>query len=70
MITTTSEPIISTVLEYKGYKGTVEIDWDDKVLHGKVLDVGEKIIVYGGSNFDELIQNFHEMIDMLIEDSH
>lgn len=62
-----TEPIISTTLEYKGYKGTVEIDWDDRVLHGRVLNVKE-IIVYGGNDFDELITNFHEMIDMMFED--
>lgn len=52
-------------LEYKGYKGTIEIE--DDTLLGHVLGLKNMIISYEGKNIDELKDDFQNGIDDYLE---
>lgn len=55
-------------LEYKGYKGTVEYSKADNCLCGKVMGMNNSaLILYEGSNIDELREDFETGIDNYIE---
>jgi predicted HicB family RNase H-like nuclease len=53
-------------LEYKGYKGSVEYSKADNCLFGKVLGMSKDLILYEGSNVDELRADFEAGIDSYI----
>jgi predicted HicB family RNase H-like nuclease len=54
------------MMEYKGYIGKVEIDEDDLVLHGEVINVRD-VITFEGRTVEELRQAFEESIDDYLE---
>lgn len=55
-------------LEYKGYKGTVEYSKADNCLVGKVIGMGNAaLILYEGSNIDELRADFEAGVDSYLE---
>lgn len=53
------------ILEYKGYKGTIEIE--DDTLFGHVLGLKNVIISYEGKNIDELKDDFQNEMDDYLE---
>jgi predicted HicB family RNase H-like nuclease len=53
---------MSDLLEYKGYKGTVEFDSDDDILHGRVLFINS-LLIYHGEGVSELKHAFQKSID-------
>ena len=53
------------ILEYKGYKGTIEIE--DDTLFGHVLGLKNVIISYEGKNIDEFKDDFQNEIDDYLE---
>lgn len=53
------------ILEYKGYKGTIEIE--DDTLFGHVLGLKNVIISYEGKNIDELKDDFQNGIANYLE---
>ena len=53
---------MSDLLEYKGYKGTVEFDSDDDILHGRVLFINS-LLIYHGESIPELKLAFQNSID-------
>jgi predicted HicB family RNase H-like nuclease len=48
--------------EYKGYRGMVEYDPDDRVLHGRVLGIRD-VVTFEGRSIDELERAFHDSVD-------
>lgn len=55
-------------LEYKGYKGTVEYSKADDCLFGKVIGMGNAaLILYEGSNLEELRADFEAGVDSYLE---
>ena len=50
------------MLEYRGYKGDVELDEVIGVFHGEVLDTRD-VITFQGTSVDELEQAFRESVD-------
>jgi predicted HicB family RNase H-like nuclease len=51
-----------SMLEYKGYQGSVETDLDTGTLHGKVLFVND-LVTYEATTLPELRQQFCESVD-------
>lgn len=50
------------MLEYKGYRGNVELDEQAGLFHGEVLDTRD-VITFQGTSVKELEQAFRESID-------
>jgi predicted HicB family RNase H-like nuclease len=51
---------------YKGYTGQFEIDFDDNLIAGKVIDIKD-VITFHGSTIEEAVQCFHESVDDYLE---
>lgn len=60
---------MNEVLKYKGYIGSIEIDMEEKVLHGKLLFING-LITYEAIEFDtdELTNAFQESVDEYLSD--
>lgn len=54
-----------SLLEYKGYKGTIETE--DNILFGHVLGLKNTIISYEENNINELRNDFQSGIDDYLE---
>lgn len=54
-----------SLLEYKGYRGTIETE--DDILFGHVLGLKNTIISYEGNNIKELKDDFRNGIDDYLE---
>lgn len=57
---------MSDVLEYKGYKGSIDYSSDDDLLVGKVLFI-DSLILYHGNTVTEIKDNFHRAIDEYLD---
>lgn len=56
----------NSFLCHKGYYGSVEIDSEDRILHGKVLGISD-YIVYEGSTIEELEKDFVAGVESYLE---
>jgi predicted HicB family RNase H-like nuclease len=54
------------LMEYKGYKGTVEVSIEDGVLHGSIQFIRDKV-TYEADSVDELVAEFHAAVDDYLE---
>jgi len=57
---------MKNILRYKEYVGSVEISETDGFLFGRVLGIQEKV-TYQAVRADELIKNFHQAVDVYLE---
>lgn len=57
---------MSTLLEYKGYLGSVEYSDEDEVLHGR-LEFIRDLVTYEGADAKGLKAAFHEAVDDYLE---
>lgn len=57
---------MSNILQYKGYIASIEFSAEDKCLFGKIEHIND-LIMFDGSNFDEVEQAFHNAVDNYIE---
>ena len=48
--------------QYKGYSGHVEFYPEERILHGRVLDIDD-IVTFEGTTVDELERAFQESVD-------
>ncbi|MFM7346286.1 MAG: type II toxin-antitoxin system HicB family antitoxin [Tagaea sp.] len=53
---------MSTLLEYKGYLGSVEFSDEDETLHGR-LEFIRDLVTYEGADAKKLKKAFHEAVD-------
>ena len=53
---------MNSVMEYKGYVGSVEFSENDGIFFGKVQGI-KSLISYEGTNAEELISDFHGAVD-------
>ena len=53
---------MSTMLEYKGYLGSIEYSDEDEVLHGR-LEFIRDLVAYEGMDAKSLKAAFHEAVD-------
>ena len=49
-------------MEYKGYRGAVRYSAEDRLLHGRILGIGD-VVSFEGADVDELEKAFHEAVD-------
>ena len=57
---------MSKALQYKGYFGTVEFDYDDHMFYGDVVNIRD-VIAFEGKTVDELEQSFQQAVDAYLE---
>jgi predicted HicB family RNase H-like nuclease len=57
---------MSTMLEYKGYLGSVEFSEEDELLHGR-LEFIRDLVTYEGTDARSLKAAFHEAVDDYLE---
>ena len=57
---------MSSVVEYKGYTGSIEFSEEDMLFYGKVLGI-RSLILYEGKDVESLLRDFHESIDFYLE---
>jgi len=57
---------VSTMLEYKGYLGSVEYSNEDEVLHGR-LDFIRDLVTYEGKDAKGIRAAFREAVDDYLE---
>lgn len=57
---------MSSMLEYKGYIGSVEYNDEDVVFHGR-LEFIRDLVTYEGTDAKGLKQAFHEAVDDYLE---
>ena len=53
---------MNSVMEYKGYAGSVEFSEKDELFFGKVQGI-RSLISYEGTTAQELINDFHQAVD-------
>ncbi len=60
---------MNETLEYKKYIGSIEVDTEEKVLHGKILFING-LITYESVNFDldELSKEFRKAVNEYLSD--
>jgi predicted HicB family RNase H-like nuclease len=56
----------STLIEYKGYLAELELDIDDNIIVGRVINTAE-IISFHGQTIDEAKQSFHDVLDSYLK---
>ena len=54
------------MMEFKGYIGKVEIDYEAGILYGEVIIVRD-VITYEGTSVDEIQKAFRESVDDYLE---
>ena len=59
--------VMSNLLSYKNYNGTVEYSREDECLFGKVIGI-KSLLSYEGQSVQELEQDFKTVIDEYLED--
>ena len=53
---------MSSIMEYKGYVGSVEFSENDGVFFGKVQGI-RSLISYEGTTAKQLVKDFHDAVD-------
>jgi predicted HicB family RNase H-like nuclease len=53
---------MSQTLIYNGYEGSIEYSAEDRVLHGSLIGIRDKVI-YEGTSVDSLEKNFRTAVD-------
>jgi predicted HicB family RNase H-like nuclease len=54
-------------LHYKNYIGSIEYSEEDNILYGKVVGI-RSLILYEGKDVDELRKDFHNAVDLYLDD--
>ena len=54
--------LIGYFTEYRGFKGTIEYDYEDHIYHGKIIDTKD-FINYHAKKLDKLREEFKNAVD-------
>ncbi len=57
---------MSKALQYKGYFGAVEFDYDDHTFYGDVVNIRD-VIAFEGQTVEQLEESFHQAVDAYLE---
>ena len=57
---------MSSLMEYKGYHGKVEYSAEEKLFHGRVIDIDDTI-AFAGASVEEREKTFKSAIDGYVE---
>lgn len=55
------------MIEYKGYKASIEFDDEDQVIVGRVLDI-QDIVTFHGESVPQFEKAFHQFINSYTKD--
>lgn len=58
---------MSTMMEYKGYLGSVEYSGEDEVLHGRLEFIFRDLVTYEGQDAKGIKAAFQEAVDDYLE---
>lgn len=53
---------MSKALQYKGYFGSVEFDYEDHCFYGDVINIRD-VIAFEGNSVDEIEDSFRQAVD-------
>jgi predicted HicB family RNase H-like nuclease len=53
---------MSSIMDYKGYRGRAELDQEAGIIHGEVLDTRD-VITFEAKSVEELREAFRESVD-------
>lgn len=59
--------LVTNLLKYKGYLGSIEFSKEDNILFGRVLGLKSTYMSFEGNSLDKLEKDFHESIDFYLE---
>ena len=51
------------MLQYKGYKGEVEIDFEGNIIHGRLVGLQHDMVTFEGRTPEEVERAFRDSID-------
>ena len=54
--------LIGYFTEYRGFKGTIEYDYEDHIYHGKIIDTKD-FVNYQAKKLDKLREEFKNAVD-------
>ncbi len=54
---------MTSTLEHRGYVGTIEVDVEDRVLFGKIVNMRNGGLMYEGATIDDLQINMRGAVD-------
>ena len=54
------------ILEYKGFTGSVEIDFPSHMLHGRIKNIRD-LVTFESETVSGIIQEFHNAVDDYLE---
>jgi predicted HicB family RNase H-like nuclease len=54
-------------MRYKNYIGEVKYDDEDRIFHGRVINISKDIISFQGSTVDKLEADFRKAVDFYIK---
>ena len=57
---------MSTMLQHRGYDGSVEFSAEDRMMHGRVIGIRD-MISFGGTSVRELEKNFRDAVNEYLE---
>lgn len=57
---------MSNTIEYKGYNGSVEFSAEDRVFHGSIVGIRDKV-TFEGESVSELDINFRSAVDEYLQ---
>ncbi len=57
---------MSKALQYRGYLGAVEFDYDDRTFYGDVINMRD-VIAFEGQTAEELESSFQTAVDAYLE---
>ncbi|MBR5730614.1 MAG: type II toxin-antitoxin system HicB family antitoxin [Firmicutes bacterium] len=57
---------MSSLMEYRGYHGKVDYSAEEKLFHGRVIDIDDTI-AFAGASVEELERTFKNAIDGYVE---
>jgi predicted HicB family RNase H-like nuclease len=53
---------MSETMQHKGYNGSVEYSAEDRLLHGRLLGIGD-MVIYDGADVDTIETNFRGAVE-------
>lgn len=59
--------LVTNLLKYKGYLGSIEFSKEDNILFGRVLGLKSTYMSFEGNSLEELEKDFHKSIDFYLE---
>ena len=57
---------MDNIPKYKGYCADIEIDFEDRILHGKIAGIRD-LVTFESETVDGIVREFHSAVDDYLE---